>query len=479
MLTIPDFSEARVLVVGDVMLDRYWHGDTERISPEAPVPVVAVGRIEDRPGGAANVALNISAAGAYVKLLGLTGADASGTYLKKELESAGVSCQFIQLNTHPTITKLRVLSHHQQLLRLDFESPFDPEVAQTLVPKFKGCLRDVDVVIFSDYGKGTLSAIKELIDLCVSAGIPVVIDPKGTDFERYRRATVITPNRHEFEAVVGRCHTDEELVTKGRALIERLDLQALLVTRSEAGMTLILPDSPPRTLPTHAKEVFDVTGAGDTVVAFLGMAMAIGKDWLETMTLSNLAAGIVVGKLGTATVVPDEMKAVVSESADLPRGVVDLDDLSHYLDLLKSRGERIVMTNGCFDLLHAGHIDYLQKARAMGDRLIVAVNSDESVRRIKGSERPINSLKNRMRVLAALNSVDWVFAFEEDTPKNVICRLKPDILVKGGDYSPNEVVGGECVLEHGGEVKTIDFVYQCSTTQIVEKIRHNHLETED
>lgn len=476
-LSIPDFSRARVLVVGDLMLDRYWHGDTSRISPEAPVPVVRVGPSEERPGGAANVAINLAALGAQVHLLGLSGRDDAANLLENALSSTGVQCHFLRLDSHPTITKLRILSRHQQLIRLDFEQGFTPDDASRLGADYADLLDEADVVVLSDYGKGTLSHSRELIALARSYGKPVIVDPKGTDFDRYRGASLITPNRHEFEAVAGSCASEAELIERGQSLLQRELLDALLVTRSEEGMTLLRNGQAPLTLAAQAREVFDVTGAGDTVVATIAGAVAAGADWAQAVVMANLAAGIVVGKLGTATTCPDELLRALREQEELPTGVVDEGALAHAIERARAWGERIVMTNGCFDILHAGHVDYLAQARRLGDRLIVAVNSDDSVTRLKGAGRPINSLDHRMAVLAGLAAVDWVVAFDEDTPERLICSLRPDVLVKGGDYRAEEVAGHACVTQNGGEVRIIEFRYDCSTTKIVSRIQRDDTET--
>lgn len=471
MLKALDMSSVRMLIVGDVMLDRYWHGDTSRISPEAPVPVVRVGLIEERPGGAANVALNLAALGGHPQLLGLTGLDDASDMLQQLLTQAGVDCHFLRLSTHPTITKLRVLSHHQQLIRLDFEGEFLPNDAAPLVSVFSERMADVDVVVLSDYGKGTLIGSRELVALARAQGKPVVVDPKGTDFSRYRGATVITPNRMEFEAVVGPCSDEAMLIERGQSLLQRELLEALLITRSEEGMTLLRAGAEPLSIPTRAREVFDVTGAGDTVVATLAGALATGQDWPQAMALANLAAGIVVGKLGAATVTSVELRRAMREHDSQSTGVLTEEDvLMLMIEEARARGERIVMTNGCFDILHAGHVDYLTKARQFGDRLIVAVNSDESVSRLKGSTRPINPLSHRMAVLAGLSAVDWVVPFDEETPQRLIARVLPDVLVKGGDYRAEEIAGYAEVTANGGEVRIIDFCYDCSTSKIVQAI---------
>jgi len=471
MIELPDFSEINVLVVGDVMLDSYWHGGTNRISPEAPVPVVRVTGEEARPGGAGNVALNITSLGGKAALLGLTGDDDMATNLEQQLQAQRVECSFERLEGLPTITKLRVISRHQQLIRLDFEDGFIGFDATKFLSQFDSLLADADLVVLSDYGKGTLRDVSEFISRARAAGKPVLVDPKGSDFSKYSGATLITPNMSELEAVVGPCPTDEQLVERGLDLMSRHDLGALLVTRGEQGMTLLERDKSPRHLPTHAREVFDVTGAGDTVISVLATALAAGMPLEAATQLSNMAAGIVVGKLGTATASLDEIRAALAEQQVVHRGVVTEDELAAAMGAAKTRGETVVLTNGCFDILHAGHVTYLEQASRLGDRLIVAVNTDETVRQLKGNDRPVNSLDRRMTVLAALGCVDWVVPFSEETPERLICNLKPDFLVKGGDNTPDDIPGAKCVREAGGEVKVMSFVDNCSTTGTIETIR--------
>lgn len=472
-VSLPEFNRAGVLVIGDVMLDRYWYGPTQRISPEAPVPVVKVDEVEQRPGGAANVAMNVASLGAASRIIGLTGEDEAAEQLNAALTQVGVDCQFVALATHPTITKLRVLSRNQQLIRLDFEEPFDLQQSKKIAERMPLALDNVGAVVLSDYAKGALADIQPLITQAREAGIPVLIDPKGSDFTRYRGATLLTPNLSEFEAVVGKCHSEQQLVEKGMALLESCQLSALLVTRSEQGMTLLQPNKAPLHLPTQAQEVFDVTGAGDTVIGVLAASLANGCTLEEASFLANTAAGIVVGKLGTSTVTPIELENALHARPEDGFGIMDQSALQKALDAARKRGEKIVMTNGCFDILHAGHVSYLTHARKLGDRLIVAVNSDASTARLKGPTRPINKLENRMIVLGALGAVDWVIPFEEETPQRLIAELLPDLLVKGGDYRPEEVAGGEEVIANGGEVRILNFEEGLSTTNIIKKIT-NH-----
>lgn len=464
------FEKAKVLVVGDVMLDRYWFGGTDRISPEAPVPVVKVQQNEERAGGAANVAMNISHLNVETKIIALTGNDEAGQALEKLLSADNIESDFIKVPSHPTITKLRILSRHQQLLRLDFEEDFKDLQSVELLESLRNNIAGYGALILSDYGKGTLNNIEEMIAIAREAGVPILIDPKGTNFNRYRGATLLTPNLSEFEAVVGKCHSEQEIYDKGLQLIEDFNLEALLVTRSEKGMTLLRRDQEPFNLPTQAREVYDVTGAGDTVISVLATAIADGRDLEESCYLANIAAGIVVGKLGTSTVSPVELENAMRNREQDGYGIMSEKTLKTIVELAKARGEKIVMTNGCFDILHPGHVSYLENARQLGDRLIVAVNSDASVRRLKGESRPINNVEARMAVLAGLSSVDWVVPFTEDTPRRLIAKILPDLLVKGGDYKIEEIAGAKEVLENGGEVKVLNFENGFSTSSVVEKI---------
>ncbi len=382
-LSMPRFDQAPVLVVGDVMLDRYWHGATSRISPEAPVPVVRVEQHEDRPGGAANVALNIAALGAQALLVGVTGRDEAADSLANSLKAAGVDARFQRIDSQPTIVKLRVMSRHQQLLRVDFEEPFRTDAA-ALAVDVESLLAKVKVLVLSDYGKGALQNHQVLIQAARARNIPVLADPKGKDFAIYRGASLITPNLSEFETIVYRCADEAELVAKGQALMSELDLGALLVTRGEHGMTLLRHGQPAMHLPARAREVFDVTGAGDTVISTLAAALAAGEELPSAVGLANLAAGIVVGKLGTAAISAPELRRAVQREQGSERGVLGLEQLLLAIEDARAHGEKIVFTNGCFDILHAGHVTYLEQARAQGDRLIVGVNDDASVTRLKG-----------------------------------------------------------------------------------------------
>ena len=471
-LVMPRFDQARVLVLGDIMLDRYWHGGTSRISPEAPVPVVRVEQIKDRPGGAGNVALNIAALGSGSTLLGYTGDDEMADALQDMLQGAGVECAFQRLPGQPTITKLRVISRHQQLLRLDFEQDGLTESGAGLADGFGAHLGDCGAVVLSGYAKGALADPGELIRQARAAGVPVLVDPKGSDFSRYRGATLMTPNLQEFETIVGACTSEQQLVERGETLMRDLGLEALLVTRGEHGMTLLRPGTEELHLPARAREVFDVTGAGDTVIAVLAASLAGGASLEQAVGLANIAASIVVGKLGTAAVSAPELRRAIQSEQGSERGVVSREQLAIAVADARSHGERVVFTNGCFDIIHAGHVTYLEQARQQGDRLVVAVNDDDSVRRLKGSGRPINPVDRRMAVLSGLEAVDWVVSFHEDTPIPLLETLKPDVLVKGGDYGDKTgVVGWEVVEGYGSEVRVLSLVENVSTTDILRRMQ--------
>jgi D-beta-D-heptose 7-phosphate kinase/D-beta-D-heptose 1-phosphate adenosyltransferase len=468
---LPDYSSAGVLIIGDVMLDRYWYGPTGRISPEAPVPVVKVENNEERPGGAANVAMNIASLGGHAHIVGLTGMDEPAKVLTETLTSLKVKCDFVALPEYPTITKLRVMSRGQQLIRLDFEDKFENTDPEPVLSRMEMALPNVQAVLLSDYAKGSLEHVQAYIQKARAANVPVFIDPKGVDFERYRGATLLSPIMKEFEDVVGKVKSEQDLEEKALALVEEFDFEALLVTRSENGMTLIRRGQKPFHLPTQAKEVYDVTGAGDTVISVLASSVAAGKSFEEACALANAAAGVVVGKLGTSTLSEIELAEAVHGSQDTDFGVISEQALIDAVKKARAKGEKVVMTNGCFDILHAGHVSYLNHAAQLGDRLIVAVNTDESVKRLKGPGRPVNPTDRRMAVLAGLGAVDWVVPFSEDTPQRLISEVLPSLLVKGGDYKPEEIAGGKEVVAAGGEVRVLNFEDGCSTSEIINAIK--------
>lgn len=475
----PDLLGHSVLVIGDVMLDSFYHGAAKRISPEAPVPVVNVERVEDLPGGAANVAMNIASLGTKCQISGITGQDNAADILEQRLNSVGVSCAFHRDDNVDTIIKRRVISNHQQLLRMDFEQPFLPQQSSPLATIIEPLLDEAKVMVLSDYNKGTLANPQQWIKMAKAKDIQVLVDPKGDDFSKYCGADLITPNMSEFEAIVGKIDSEADLIAKAQQLIKQLDIKAILVTRSEHGMSLIRQDQPEFHLPAIAKEVADVTGAGDTVISTLAAVLAAGESIETAVTLANVAASIVVSKLGTATVSEPELREEYlrhqgdNNTDHSIAGVVSVEQLKLAVEQVKARGEKVVFTNGCFDILHAGHVSYLAQARAQGDRLVLAINSDESVTKLKGQGRPINSVDRRLAVLAGLSSVDWVTCFEGDTPEALLKEIQPDILVKGGDYDKKGVVGWEIVEGYGGEVRVMGLVENCSTTAIVEKIERD------
>ncbi len=451
---VPDFSTASVLVIGDVMLDRYWFGDASRISPEAPVPIVKIASADHRPGGAGNVALNITALGAKAILLGITGDDEAAQLLNDQLKAAAVNHDLCKMPSISTIIKLRVISRHQQLLRMDFEEKCVSTDKDELIKRYKQHLPQANLVILSDYNKGTLSDPQTLIQLARHAGIPVLVDPKSNDFSIYRHATIITPNFKEFEAVVGHCDYEQDIIDKGRALLKEYDISTLLVTRGEDGMTLIEPETVTH-LPAYAREVLDVTGAGDTVISTLGTALAAGMDFQQGTALANLAASIAVSKLGAATVSTPELQVALTGKTSFATGIVNEEQLLRAVKEARAQGKKTIFTNGCFDILHAGHVTCLQMAKQLGDYLIVAVNSDESIQQLKGPGRPINHLEHRMTVLAGLSSVDWIVPFADDTPERLLRLIQPDILIKGGEYKLDQVVGADIVRSYGGEVRIL------------------------
>ena len=469
-LSIPDFSGTSVLVAGDVMLDRYLFGGTERISPEAPVPVVQVRETDDRAGGAANVAVNLASLGVDTTLVGMVGQDDEAVALKAVLERQNINCRFEAVANWPTTTKTRVQSRGQQLIRLDREEQ-GGSGGDALLSSLQQASKSAGAVVLSDYGKGALANVSAMIEHCRNANIPVFVDPKGSDFDKYRGATVLTPNQSEFESVAGVCDSDDELVARARTMISELELGALLVTRSEKGMLLVEASDEPVFLSTRAREVFDVTGAGDTVIAVLAGALASGESMAAAAALSNLAAGLVVRKIGVASVSPSEIRAALHQRGQGGRGLVTEVELAVLVSEAKLQNESIVMTNGCFDFLHAGHVAYLEEAKSLGDRLVVAVNDDESVRRLKGDDRPVNALQDRMAVLAGLAAVDWVVPFSEDTPARLIQMMLPDVLVKGGDYRTDDIAGAKDVLSNGGEVRVLAFREGHSSSNIIDKLR--------
>lgn len=472
--TIDLFNEAKVLVIGDIMLDQYIYGDTNRISPEAPVPVVKKGQFENKPGGAGNVALNIRKLGAKVSLLAMCGNDPESDVLDHFLTNSGIDIQLIRTSL-PTIKKTRILSKHQQLLRIDTESSYNELDHSELLEIASNLMDKHDTVVLSDYAKGTLTPVlQELIKIARSKDKKVIVDPKESDLSRYKNANWITPNLNEF--LTANTQSDEHsLQDRAESLIKENNFDGILLTRSEKGMSLYSKNNKPLHLPAKVREVFDVTGAGDTVIALMATGLSVTQNLNHIIELANTAAGIVVGKMGAAFVTPEEIKLEIkkTEFNDLTRnfGIIDTKQLENELKIARLGGEKIVFTNGCFDILHTGHVKYLEEAKALGDRLIIAVNSDNSVKKLKGQHRPVMPLEQRMHLLSSLKVVDWVVPFNEETPEELICKLLPDILVKGGDYQEDKIAGYQCVKDNGGEVLTLSFINNISTSEIIKKIK--------
>lgn len=468
---------SRILVVGDLILDKYIWGKTRRISPEAPVQVVEVERDELRLGGAGNVVNNLLSLGCRVSVASVIGIDEDGQKLLDLLTKQGVDVAGIQQSPQRISSrKSRVLASHQQMLRIDRESTGEISAAEqeALLDYVRQQLPEVGAVLLSDYLKGVLTPalLQQVIRLCRQAEIPVIVDPKGDNFSRYHGATLMTPNRREAELATGIVINDDESLYKaGTRLLHDQQLDALVLTRSEEGMSLFAAGGKVKHLPTEAREVFDVSGAGDTVVAVIGACLASGCPLDDAAGLANLAAGVVVGKLGTSTVSAAE---VINDHARRNRfsdsKILSRDELAVLLDTHRNSGRKIVFTNGCFDLLHAGHVKYLQQARALGDLLVLGLNSDDSIRRLKGPKRPLLEEGERAQILAALDCIDYLSIFDEDTPLELLQRVRPDILVKGGDYLPAEVVGKELVEAYGGRVELIQFVDGKSTSNIIDKV---------
>ncbi|WP_111655602.1 bifunctional D-glycero-beta-D-manno-heptose-7-phosphate kinase/D-glycero-beta-D-manno-heptose 1-phosphate adenylyltransferase HldE [Isoalcanivorax indicus] len=468
-------GDAAVLVVGDVMLDRYFNGDTHRISPEAPVPVVHVAGIEDKAGGAANVARNIAHLDGRVGLLGLIGEDREGAALRDILVAERIHSELLSDPALRTIAKMRIISRHQQVVRLDMEAPFPAAAAERLAARSTALLDDYDTVIISDYNKGALRRVGDIIQAARAAGKTVLVDPKQADFAVYRGADVITPNLSEFRLAGGLVGNDTEMLASAREMLARAEIAAMLLTRSEQGMSLITADSHHH-FPAEVLEVSDVTGAGDTVIATLGALLSAGVPLVDAAELANLAAGIVVGKLGAATVSPEELAARISRTRHAAGYTPTVAQALQHIAFARAQGERIVFTNGCFDILHAGHVRYLAQARALGDRLVVGLNCDASVRRLKGDSRPVNTLEDRAEVLRALACVDWVLPFgddlaEQDTPARLIEQVCPQVLAKGGDYTVDTIVGADFVRANGGDVRVLPLLEGRSSSAIISKMR--------
>ena len=475
---IPHFGETRqhALVIGDVMLDRYLMGEVNRISPEAPVPVVLIKSEQQRAGGAANVAANLALLGIQTRMVGLIGNDNEGQRLLAAMAEYGIDTQaMITTTVRPTIAKTRILGGHQQMMRLDQEIASEltvTEASQVMQAIQVALQQQPALIILSDYAKGLLTeaVCQQVIAYGRTHNIPVLVDPKGRNYDKYRGATALTPNKKETAEACDTQVNDAGLIDKASSLKAALALDFLAVTRGEEGITLIADQT--SHLSATAKQVFDVSGAGDTVIATLAAGLMHGLNALDSLSLANIAAGVVVGKVGTVPITKaDLIDAIATEQgSEQAHKVSELPDLLHKVATWKQQGQKIVFTNGCFDLLHAGHVTYLEGAKKRGDRLILGLNTDRSVSALKGPTRPVVNQQDRARVLAALESIDAVILFDEDTPLKLINAIKPDVIAKGSDYTADQVVGGKEVLSWGGEIALIDLVEGRSTTNLIKKM---------
>lgn len=459
-------SDKTFLVVGDVMLDEYLYGETKKVSPEAPVPVVNLSSTEYRLGGAANVAINLANLGMRVFLVGILGTDEGAGRIKQLLANKKVKGYFVENSAESTIKKTRIISKGQQMLRLDEERHFSKASSDNVMKLVEDLISSTDVVVLSDYAKGTLAKSQEIINCGKRQGKMVAVDPKSNDFSNYCGADLITPNLKEFIDAGGKISNEQNILSTSRALLTKHDIGAMLLTRGSEGMTCI-SDLLYQHIKADKSQVIDVTGAGDTVIAVLVAMLSIGFEFKQAAEFSSIAAAKVIKVVGTSTIPLEELYTNDTKTTILSQ-----------IQRAKVNGEILVFTNGCFDILHAGHVKYLESAKKLGQKLVIGINSDDSVMRLKGSKRPINSLSDRVAVLNSLSCVDWVIPFgsepaEQDTPKQLIDEIEPDIIVKGGDYSADQVVGAESVLSRGGRVETTEYYKGLSTSALVKKIKEH------
>ncbi len=477
MIAYPDFANCTVLVIGDVMLDRYFWGDVGRISPESPVPVVRVNEKTLTLGGAGNVAKNLKGLNCKQILLGVKGDDSNGASLQDILKKERIKNVLIPLKSHPTTTKTRILGQNQQLLLLDEENSKEipKKILKELLDNFDKALPEADVVIISDYGKGIFNfdAVQHIIKRCRSKKVATFVDPKGVSWERYSGATCVTPNTAELNLIAPFPEDDETILeSQAGKVIAKYDLDYMLVTRGPKGIALFRNGRPAIHIATHAREVYDVSGAGDTVIASLSAAFGSGLKMSEAAALANIAGGIVIGKVGTQPILESELKqALWSKTIDGVNKIVSKDQARDLIAGWQRNGQRIVFTNGCFDILHIGHIKLLHAAADQGDKLVIGLNSDLSVKKLKGDSRPIVPEAERAALLSSITGVDLVVFFQEETPVELIRSFKPDIIVKGGDYTPAQVVGHEIVEQAGGKVVIVPLIDGVSTTKVIESIK--------
>lgn len=477
---LPRLKNASVLVVGDVMLDRFVYGAVERISPEAPIPVLLVEREKQMLGGSGNVAANIAALGAVASIVCVVGKDAAGEEVRLQLQEAGIEGLLVSSPSAMTTVKSRFIGSTQQVLRVDRENTaaITAELEDQVVAQVIAKIATVGAVVLSDYGKGVLSArvVAQIITAAKHANVPVIVDPKGVDFSKYRGATAVTPNRKELEAATSmKAATNDDVRAAAMKIIIECGIPNVLATRSKDGMSLISADAEPLHIAAQVREVFDVSGAGDTVIAAFASLIASGIDMVDAAILANVAAGIAVGKAGTAVVFPEEIARVITyrngyaETQEQTK-IASLKTAAVEANRQRAHGKKVGFTNGCFDLLHPGHLATLRQARAACDFLVVAINSDASVKRLKGPSRPIQDETARAAVLAAMNMVDMVVVFGEDTPIELITAIRPDVLVKGGQYKLEEVVGYDIVMSYGGKIVRADMEDGFSTTNTIARM---------
>jgi len=468
-------ARPRVLIVGDLILDRYVDGDVSRISPEAPIPILAARSTEDRLGGACNVAANLRAMEASVEILGVIGKDGNGQQLLALMRGIGIEVDGCVIDhERPTIEKTRMISGVHQILRVDWEKshPVSAMVEEALLAGLERRVASAHSVILSDYGKGVLTrrVCQAVIAAARRARVPVLVDPKGSDYTRYAGATLVTPNRKEAEqAIARRLASFDDLPDAARELMRIASLDCAVITLGADGIYFLDAKGGSDRVPTQARKVFDVTGAGDTVIANLALGLGAGLELGVAVRLANHAAGIVVGRLGAASVTRAELRSALGERLTQRSKVLTQETLQLALAEWRAEGRKIVFTNGCFDVLHAGHVQYLREARSQGDVLVVGINDDASVRRLKGAKRPVNPIDDRMAVLSALEMVDGVIAFPEDTPLRLVQEVTPHVLVKGEDWADKGVVGREWVEQHGGRVHLAPLLSGRSTSAILER----------
>jgi D-beta-D-heptose 7-phosphate kinase / D-beta-D-heptose 1-phosphate adenosyltransferase len=478
--TITKFDQCRVLVVGDLMIDEYLWGQVDRISPEAPVQVVSVQKENFTLGGAGNVVNNLAALGAHVLAVGTIGTGQDGNRMLEAFNKAGVNTKGVIREPHrPTTRKTRIIAANQHVLRIDRETKkeISPESRLAISQYIEAAISQVDVVLISDYGKGLITR-QLLIGIVAAANRHkkvTIADPKGFDFSKYSGVSMITPNRKEAGLAAGiEINNRADLISAGNKLRKSVGLQRLLVTCGKEGMVLFQEGKDPFSIRSQARQVFDVSGAGDTVISLLGLAVASGASFEQAATLANTAAGLVVGKVGTATISRNELsRAIAPVADDTAFKFTELSELPDQIDELKKAGKKIVLTNGCFDFLHAGHITFFSASKKQGDILIVAIDDDESVKAIKGPSRPVISARERVRTLGALDMIDLVVIFSSTELNRLIEIIKPDVLTKGSNYTANQVLGREVVERHGGRVELIPVTGKRSSTSIINTIRRD------